>query len=106
MGKIVSGRSITETAIAEQVKQHVENQRKKKPKDSKLPFFPLKRSIFFVQSKFQIIPEIDTISIIVEYYNIKCSSVWYHFDPVTVYYKEKTISNPNSDTGMNYVLVH
>jgi hypothetical protein len=36
----------------------------------KLPFFPLKRSIFFVQSKFQIIPEIDTISIIVEYYNI------------------------------------
>ena len=35
MGKIVSGRSITETAIAEQVKQHVENQRKKKPKDRK-----------------------------------------------------------------------
>jgi hypothetical protein len=33
LGKIVSGRSITETA--EQVKQHVENQRKKKPKDSK-----------------------------------------------------------------------
>ena len=72
----------------------------------KLPFFPLKRSIFFVQSKFQIIPEIATISIIVEYYNIKCSSVWYHFDPITVYYREKTISNPNSDTGMNYVLVH
>jgi hypothetical protein len=43
---------------------------------------------------------------IVEYNNIKCSSVWYHFDPITVYYKEKTISNPNSDTGMNYVLVH
>ena len=36
MGKIVSGRSITETAVAEQVKQHAENQRKKKPKDSKL----------------------------------------------------------------------
>ena len=48
----------------------------------------------------------DTISIIVEYYNIKCSSVWYYIDPITVYYKEKTISNPNSDTGMNYVLVH
>jgi hypothetical protein len=43
------------------------------------------------------------ISRIVEYYNIKCSSVWYHFDPITVYYKEKTTSNPNSDTGMNYV---
>ena len=43
---------------------------------------------------------------IVEYNNIKCSSVWYHFDPITVYYKEKTISNLNSDTGMNYVLVH
>jgi hypothetical protein len=28
------------------------------------------------------------------------------YDPITVYYKEKTISNPNSDTGMNYVLVH
>jgi hypothetical protein len=62
----------------------------------------IERSIFFVQSKFQIIPEIYTISIIVEYYNIKCSSVCYHFDPITVYYKEKTISNPNSDTGMNY----
>jgi hypothetical protein len=63
-------------------------------------------SIFFVQSNFQIIPEIDTISMIVEYNNnIKCSSVWYHFDPITVYYKVKTISNPNSDTGMNYVLV-
>ena len=34
LGKIVSGRSITETAVAEQVKQHAENQRKKKPKDS------------------------------------------------------------------------
>ena len=34
LGKIVSGRSITEKAVAEQVK-HVENQRKKKPKDSK-----------------------------------------------------------------------
>lgn len=34
LGKIVSGRSITKTAVAEQVK-HVENQRKKKPKDSK-----------------------------------------------------------------------
>ena len=43
---------------------------------------------------------------IVEYYNIKCSNVWYHFDPITVYCKEKPISNPNSDTGMNYVLVH
>jgi hypothetical protein len=70
----------------------------------KLPFFPLKRSICYVQSKFQIISEIDAISMIVEYNNIKCSSVWYHFDPVTVYYKDKTISNPNSDTGMNYVL--
>ena len=35
LGKIVSGRSITETTVAEQVKQHVEYQRKKKPKDSK-----------------------------------------------------------------------
>jgi hypothetical protein len=44
-----------------------------------------------------IIPEIDTISLIVEYNNIKCSSVWYHFDPITVYYKEKTISNPKAN---------
>jgi hypothetical protein len=58
------------------------------------------------ESKFQIISEIDAISMIVEYNNIKCSRIWYHFDLVTVYYKEKTISNPNSDTGMNYVLVH
>jgi hypothetical protein len=36
--------------------------------------------------------EIDTISRIVEYYNIKCSSVWYHFDPITVYYKENTLT--------------
>ena len=51
-------------------------------------------TIFFVQSKFQIIPEIDTISIIVEYYNIKCSSVWYYFDPITVYYKGENYQQP------------
>ena len=35
---------------------------------------------------------------IVECNNIKCSSVCYPFVPITVYYKEKTISNLNSVT--------
>ena len=59
-----------------------------------------------VQNNFRVVPKkngiyrrivlpIDTISIIVGYYNIKCSSVWYHFDPITVYYKENISDNPN-----------
>ena len=43
---------------------------------------------------------------IVECNNIKSSNVWYHFVPMTIYYKEKTISNPNSEADMNYGLVY
>ena len=43
---------------------------------------------------------------IVECNNIKCSNVWYLFVPMTIYYKEKTISNPNSEADMNYGLVY
>ena len=43
---------------------------------------------------------------IVKCNNNKCSNDWNHFVPITVYYNTKTISNPNSDTGMNYVLVY